>query len=52
MLKRCSNCYHCIMDTRALNLGLFVEKCKLYDHVILRPFWSGWRCKGWVKDDK
>ena len=53
MLKRCANCDHRIYDIRALMLGVYTCKCKLYDHFILHPFgMKGWRCKGWVKDGK
>ena len=51
MLKRCSNCKHCGLDTRALNIGAFIHRCRVYDYYILNPFWRGWWCKGWVKDN-
>ena len=51
MLKRCSNCYYCIADLKALNMGIFIEKCRESNHLILHPFWSGWQCKEWRKDN-
>ena len=56
MLKRCSNCEHCGIDTRALMMGIWVHKCFASEifserHLILNPFWKGWRCKNWRAED-
>lgn len=51
MLKRCSNCKHCIIDLRALSIGVLVHKCTLKKRNILRPFWSGRQCDEWRADD-
>ena len=51
MFKRCSNCKHCVIDIKALNIGIYVDKCHKKKHIIINPFWKGWRCKEWVKED-
>lgn len=52
MLKRCSNCKHCIMDWKALFIGnVYLKKCAVNDRFIHKPFWSGWRCKNWRAED-
>lgn len=47
VFKRCSNCTHCSVDLRAVQFGVFIDKCFLHKHHILHPFWKGWRCKDW-----
>ena len=47
--KCCWNCKHCVVDMKALMLGLWVEKCFLHDRIILHPFLK--KCKHWRKDD-
>ena len=51
MLKRCSNCKYCGIDMKALWMGIFIHKCFVEKHHILHPFWKGWRCKKWEKED-
>ena len=51
MYKRCSTCKHCIIDLRALNIGIFAEKCNKKKHIITKPFWKGWGCTAWEKKD-
>lgn len=51
MPKNCFFCKHCIIDQKALLLGLYINKCRKKDKVILHPFWSGWGCKDWGKED-
>lgn len=51
MLKRCSNCKHCACDLKAISFGVFIDKCFKKGHYILHPFWKGWRCKDWGKDN-
>jgi hypothetical protein len=51
MLRRCSNCEHCGLDMRALSMRVYIHKCYKKRHHIFHPFWSGWLCKGWVKED-
>lgn len=51
MYKRCSTCKHCIIDMKALNIGCFIEHCKVNGHFIRKPFWSGWGCRFWEAQD-
>lgn len=56
MLKRCSNCKYCGLDLKALMMGIIVHKCCespffVDRHNILHPFWSGWWCKKWEKEN-
>ena len=51
MLKRCSNCKHCGIDMKAVMLCVYAHKCYKKGHVIIRPFWNGWKCKEWEKKD-
>ena len=49
-MRHCKNCKNCVLDLRAmLDLGLCVEKCRVDGHLILRPFWSGLRCKNYKR---
>ena len=50
MLKRCYNCKHLGIDMKALNIGVYAEKC-YKKHIIINPFWKGWRCKEWGAED-
>ena len=49
MFKRCSTCKHCILDMKAMNIGIYAEKCSLKKHIIINPFWKGWGCQKWEK---
>lgn len=51
MFKRCSNCENRIYDLKALLLCVYICKCVKKEHLIVRPFWSGWKCKDWRKED-
>ena len=52
MLKRCSNCEHCIVSIKALPI-VFIKICTVDRHFVLKPFWEGWMCKHWrAKDGK
>ena len=43
-MKHCSSCENCIIDTRALTMGICIMKCRLGGHNILHPFFSGFKC--------
>ena len=43
-MKHCSTCRHCVTDTRALMMGIYIKKCRVIGHNILHPFFSGFRC--------
>lgn len=43
-MRHCSSCRNCVTDTRALLMGVCIEKCRLSGHHILHPFFSGFRC--------
>lgn len=47
MFKRCSNCKYCRIDLKALNIGVFAEKCYKKNRFITHSFWNGWWCKEW-----
>ena len=49
MLRRCSNCKHCIIFMKAWYV-VYIKACQKKGHCIVRPFWEGWLCKEWVKD--
>ena len=52
MHKRCSNCEHCDVDLRAWYVGnVFRKICFHHGHWIKYPFWEGWRCKEWRKEN-
>lgn len=51
-MKHCSSCEHCIMDMKALMLGVYVSKCHVFGHNILHPFFNGFRCKKYKKERK
>lgn len=52
MLKRCSNCKHCKADMRAILLvGIHRRICFSHGHLVRSPFWEGWKCKQWEKED-
>lgn len=44
-MKHCKNCIYCVMDVKALNFGVFIDKCLKKGHYILHPFFSGFRCE-------
>lgn len=49
-MKHCSNCKSCVTDIRVLNMcGVWVKKCKIFGHCIIRPFFSGLGCKEWKR---
>ena len=50
MLKRCSNCMYCVLDWKAMMLGIYAHECYKKKHVIINPFWKGWGCKLWEKE--
>lgn len=48
-MKHCSKCRHCVVDMKALDLGIWVKKCRVNGHVILHPWFSGFRCLSFRK---
>lgn len=52
MLRRCSNCKYCVVDMRAWFVAhVFRKICAFHGHWVKNPFWNGWRCKEWRKND-
>lgn len=51
-MKHCSNCRHCVTDTKALMMGIWIKKCRVGGHNILHPFFSGFRCNKYRKARK
>lgn len=49
-MKYCSKCTYCVMDCKALTLGVVIDKCLKKGHLILHPFFRGWRCKEYKKE--
>ena len=49
-MKHCINCTHCVIDVKALNCGVVIDKCLKNGHLILRPFFSGFRCEDYRRD--
>lgn len=49
-MKHCSNCRNCVIDAKALTMGIYIHKCRLGGHSILHPFWSGFKCSRWKKE--
>lgn len=50
-MRHCKSCKNCIVDLRAIYLcGVYIHKCTKKRHYILRPFFSGFRCKEYRKD--
>ena len=43
-MKHCSSCRNCIIDMKALSMGIYIHKCRLGGQNILHPFFSGFRC--------
>ena len=44
-MKHCSNCTYCVLDMKALNCCVVIDKCLKKGHLILHPFFSGFRCR-------
>ena len=49
-MRHCSNCTYCVMDVKALNIGVVIDKCMKKGHLILHPFFSGFRCREYRKE--
>lgn len=48
-MRHCKSCVHCVIDLRALDMGVFVEMCSLDRHLIPRPFLCRLGCKNYKK---
>ena len=44
-MKHCFNCTHCVIDIKAANCGVIIDKCLKKGHFILHPFFRGFRCE-------
>ena len=51
MFKRCSTCKHRCIDMKALMLCVYIFKCDKKGHFVTNPFWKGWGCDEWEKED-
>ena len=44
-MKHCSSCKYCVMDIWAINMGVVIDHCMMKGHLILHPFFNGFRCR-------
>lgn len=51
-MRHCKSCRNCVIDTKALMMGVYVLKCRLGGHHILHPFWSGFRCSRYGREKR
>ena len=44
MMQSCSSCDKCVLDTKALDSGVVIDKCQEFGFHVLHPLFSGWSC--------